>query len=318
MKYLLTATLLWLLWGCEREYSPQSGLMREFHSVPVVNSLLGSGETVDVSLAWSRPAESTKEYEAIADAQVELKQDGQIVFTGRSNLLGRVRTGVTARKGSVYDITVRIQGHPDVTASTTVPGSSSVTATGRLKGTEIHHSYGLVDVSALEAYPGVRALWVSLIAIYDNIEWMNRYSLYTNCPFVDQVNAARDGMDAELKESNMSFDQGFLRLPRSGFGQIIPFTFSSDVFPARVAYDENYQPLNTSYVVQLAVCVLTPSDEYDRYMRSAYKMGQTIGYGSPMQEGTESVYTNVSNGLGIFAGYHRSDFTMDVHNPFRP
>lgn len=52
--------------------------------------------------------------------------------------------------------------------------------------------------------------------------------------------------------------------------------------------------------------IITASDAYDRYMRSRYKHDLNTGESAQENPFIEqiTVYSNIDNGLGIFAGYN--------------
>ncbi|MFR4026610.1 MAG: hypothetical protein ACLTZY_14155 [Alistipes indistinctus] len=116
---------------------------------------------------------------------------------------------------------------------------------------------------------------------------------YTPSPFVDQVNGANDAYEADEKGSTIVSKDScaspartasrccrrasrFGVAPMSGPGSVIRFVS------------------------------LTPSSAYDRYMRSRYKQQLNSEWGAEENPFIEqiTVYSNISNGLGIFAGYN--------------
>jgi len=60
--------------------------------------------------------------------------------------------------------------------------------------------------------------------------------------------------------------------------------------------------------------ITSPSNEYDRYKRSALK--QDLIYGSLFSSDPVSVFSNIKNGTGIFAGYNTAVVAAPINNIF--
>lgn len=317
MKMLRILAFALLLAACEKDYTPDQALTRSFRRQPVVNALLCPDSVIHVALHWSKPTDSKQPFQVVETASIELKENGIPIFTGKI-VSGSVRIDYYPAAGKTYSIEINIDGEPTVSATTYVPFNSSLQASCRQNSYANSHQYGLVDITSLTVDTQIRALWLSMSYAYDSGKTKNPRELFTNCPFMDQVNAMRDGSDADLKESNMTFDYNFLRIPRAHFSSVIPFTFSGMIFLEEVIWDDYDQEPEYMYVTEISAYLLTPGDDYDRYMRSAYKMAQIMAFGSPVQEGTQMVYSNIENGLGIFAGYNMLRIAMPLDNPLKP
>lgn len=110
---------------------------------------------------------------------------------------------------------------------------------------------------------------------------------------MDQVNGANDAYEADEKGSTIVFEK-FLRIPCENSEQVLPLRFS-----VWGSTDEWTRFRHTFRVI-------TPSSAYDRYMRSRYKQQLNSEWGAEENPFIEqiTVYSNISNGLGIFAGYN--------------
>ena len=132
-----------------------------------------------------------------------------------------------------------------------------------------------------------KSVWIRGKRRYNG--WKDVFEYYTTSAFVDQINGSNDASEANDKGSTVNFEQ-FLRIPYENCEAVVPLRFS--VFGAE---DEKH-------IFQ----VITASDTYDRYMKSRYKQELNTEWGGEENPFVEqiTVYTNISNGLGIFAGYN--------------
>ena len=123
----------------------------------------------------------------------------------------------------------------------------------------------------------------------DNNGEKDIYAFYTTSVFVDQVNGANDAYESDEKGSTIDFEY-FLRVARENLSAAFPLRFS--VFGA-VENRHTFQ-------------IIAASDTYDRYMRSRYKHELNTGESAQENPFIEqiTVYSNIDNGIGIFAGYN--------------
>ena len=111
----------------------------------------------------------------------------------------------------------------------------------------------------------------------DNNGEKDIYAFYTTSVFVDQVNGANDAYESDEKGSTIDFEY-FLRVARENLSAAFPLRFQ----------------------------IIAASDTYDRYMRSRYKHELNTGESAQENPFIEqiTVYSNIDNGIGIFAGYN--------------
>ena len=103
------------------------------------------------------------------------------------------------------------------------------------------------------------------------------------------MNGANDAYESDEKGSTIDFEY-FLRVARENRSAASPLRFS--VFGA-VENRHTFQ-------------IIAASDTYDRYMRSRYKHALNTGESAQENAFIEqiTVYSNIDNGIGIFAGYN--------------
>lgn len=140
----------------------------------------------------------------------------------------------------------------------------------------------------LTAGVDAKAIWLRG-TVRDNNGEKDIYAFYTTSVFVDQVNGANDAYESDEKGSTIDFEY-FLRVARENLSAAFPLRFS--VFGA-VENRHTFQ-------------IIAASDTYDRYMRSRYKHELNTGESAQENPFIEqiTVYSNIDNGIGIFAGYN--------------
>ena len=129
--------------------------------------------------------------------------------------------------------------------------------------------------------------------------------------FCDQINALiGDDMDVSLRGSE-TYHNHFIRIPYKNIAHTLPLTFSIEAHidkftQTQVGEDEYGYPIWETEdipVTNVNLLIITPSDEYDKYHKTSYL--HIYGYSSdiPIFDEPTSVYSNIDNGIGIFAGY---------------
>ena len=220
--------------------------------------------------------------------------------------------------GKKYELRVHVPGYGKVKASTHVPlppRADAIYTGERWAGRyDLYHHFNITSISPQE--PG-RAVWITAYSQYDDGSILGPSSeLYCNNGFIDQINGVRDDMDAMARGSNIGYEK-FIRVPFKNIGRTGDISFSFDASekqslmpPYPLPDDWDCSQLEELPLKYLYVSVIAPSDDYDRYFRSLYKQ-ELYNYDPdmPLFDETVNVYSNVENGLGIFAGYSTSTYT---------
>lgn len=270
-----------LLSSCEVDYA-----FREKDVQPrvVANALIAPQEPFAVRLHWSRNYSAAQGFSPVADAEIRLYENAAEVVRCAADPGGITATTFQATAGRSYRLAITVPGYGELHAQTSVPEAPTATVSfAQQKGWYRHF-----DVTALAAGSDTKAVWIQGTA-EDNNGPREIYGYYTTSAFVDQVNGANDNYEAEEKGGTVEFEQ-FLRIPGENLRAVVPLRFS--VFGD--AEDRH------------TFRIISASADYDRYARSRYK--QELNTGESAQENPFieqiTVYSNVDNGLGIFAGYN--------------
>ena len=279
----------------------------------VVNALISPQDGFSIDICRSGVYnDEYPQFKAIGGAVVRLFEDGREVLSfttidpSDEDILYAAPSppeSYPGKAGCRYRVEVDIPDYGRVAAETCIPA----TPEAELNFSKNAGRYRHFELSKLETGAGTSAVWIRGFrknsyggGEYGGSEHTEKhYEYYTSSPFVDSVNGVNDAYEAGDKGAAVDYEQ-FLRIPADNFEKAVPLCFS--VYGNNVYAGENYEH---------TFCVFAASDEYDRYFRSLYKY--SINSGSLAEENPFieqiSVYTNVENGLGIFAGYNCLTFT---------
>lgn len=256
----------------------------------VVNALISPQEPFSLQLNWSKPYSAEGKFTPVAEAGFKLYENGASVAHGTSGKDGSATTSFVATAGRRYRLEVIVPDYGELSAETLVPEEPIVAIDFVWqKGWYRHFALKTLTISS-----GAKALWIrgthkerNSYTGKDRIEQIGSY--YTTSTFVDQVNGANDTHEADEKGSTVNFEH-FLRIPGENSQLVVPLHFSVYGAP---------EDLHTFQFI-------TASDSYDRYARSRYKQYLNSEWGAEGNPFIEqiTVYSNISNGLGIFAGYN--------------
>lgn len=307
MRRILFAAALSVLAACDVEYDFKGGTPEP---QVVVNAIISPQQDFSFGLCWSGVYNAENpEFEPVCEASVRLFEDGREVLAFKTaaksdgdDILAASGPENTfpfrGRAGSRYRLEIDVPDYGRVAAETEIPDAPSV---------ELHRlrdvgAYRHFEMSKLVTGRHTSAIWIRGFRVYEgyyNGHTERHGEYYTSSPFVDTVNGVNDAYDAEDKGSVIDFER-FLRISPENFADVVPLRFS--------AYGSNLYGYNES--LYHTICVYAASDSYDRYYRSLYKYETNTGWNAEENPFVEqiSVYSNIENGLGIFAGCNCVEF----------
>jgi hypothetical protein len=195
-------------------------------------------------------------------------------------------TTTTARSGRPYTIEVKFTGMKTVTATNTIPRPVRANAVVQPLGSALNidgvpmikHSFTIDDNGGRENYYGIEVLAVQ-----------GGHS--ERIPFF----SGNKSFSENLTVIDGQHSQGVLYQPENGV------YFSNGKFRGRnESFDFYVDELYTTAPYAIELRVLTLSKDFFEFATSYQKQKSNIG--NPFAEPTQ-VYSNIENGLGIFAGY---------------
>ncbi len=312
-RHIALLALMVVLFSCNVDYKMKHDGVE---SRAVVNALLSPQEDFTVKLFWSGvySGDSTR-FRPVANARIRLTEDGDKVLDLAASPDGTTPTAFRPTAGRRYRLEVDIPGYGRLSASTEVPEIPSVD----IRSPKKNERYSHFELSRIETDPNTTGLWITgtsknvwlhpialgrqatptdterdiIFGGDDDPEPEEIDSYHTASLFVDQVNAAGDVSDAQNKGALVSFSD-FLHITQENFILVLPLRFS--VYGFHSQYSEYRYTLTAT----------AASKAYDLYKRSLYKQQNNSGgmaTGNPFIEQV-TVYSNIDNGLGIFAGYN--------------
>ncbi len=311
--------------------------MPEFTPQVVLNSFICPDNSVAVDFYWSRSATDDK-YNGINppsgtatlfedDVQVESQT---INISDDENISSRATFDYLPTEGHSYSIVATIDNYGEVSAETYIPKSCTLTTEivkqEKIEDFNYMNTAGIqFSVSDILKGDNIRSVWfytygcmTSPVTGAVNTIPTNYNILFCDNPYIDNVNRVEE-VDLTGESIYLEYRTGdamyyyTLRLSQSDIAKCTSFKIASEYIYEYESYDNDTK---SDYLSHVRLVALSPSDDFDRYQKSAYQQAEGIYYFdmTPISFDEVRVYTNVKNGLGIFAGYSRRVVDMPVKN----
>lgn len=256
----------------------------------VVNCLLTYSNTQTLTLNYSR-ASKREPYEEVPQARVSLYENDVFVGTFEKKGYAVWEINHWPRPQRQYRIEIEIEGQPLISASTVFPQRPDIV---RLKSidTSGRRYFQKRDPNLFWAFAFGKPRDVRMKKVHIDPDYSICEDLSTNYPGTDSFN--RSHIDENRKNQQKKHFVYIRMLP-------------NDSFP-------------TFYLEKLYSCVVVfrgVSPEYDRYLKSTFeKMLVYESFNDPTKWLDESrVYSNIHNGIGIFAAYFDLMFNCNLSMP---
>ena len=307
----------------------------------VVESFINPDSVIKVSVAWNKPGNDTSAVKYIDGAHVQIEEDGVVIVSGTTDN-GTLLSNVYPAAGKSYHLSVMVEGEEEVTAETSIPPPADISFTTREKLADKYRyvtydgieyvvpptyelRYIATDVSDIVIPTEVSAVWIEAYASYDNgiIYGSETNELFSSSPYFDQVNSLGNNSDVLERESSIMYERGFIRIQRQALSLALPFTFTMEIFYRWSHFD--YVEIDgvgewiteSGLAEQFLLYLTSPSDEYDKYRRSAVKQELAQNIILFFTNDPVNVFSNIHNGVGIFAGYNTKVVAVPIDNPLQ-
>lgn len=302
----------------------------------VLNSFICPDESVDIHFSWSRSATDNEDSEVAIYGEVTLFENDIEVGSEQienGDKGSSVNFDFLPKQGCTYRVVATIDSYGEVSAETYIPMSSKVSAEvvkqEKLYNQSIMQTAGIqFKVSDIQLRDDMRSLWFYTLGRMkstetqeESIQSTNYRILFCDNPYIDDVNRAMEAdLTGEIPYLNYRTGDPMyysdLRLPQDDIEKCSSFKIASEyVYENResINYDDY---VIVDYMTHVRLVTISPSDEFDRYQKSAYQQSEGTYYFdiTPLSFDEVRVYTNVKNGLGIFAGYSQTIIDMSVKN----
>ncbi len=279
-------------------FSCKKVIQNEFPDIvqtPVVNSIIKADSTISVNVSLSGKLDETK-LEFVDNAVVTIFIDGYFAETLTYDTKGMYRSSIIAEPGKKYSCKVEVPGYEVLNCSTNIPAPMEISSVE-------HKNIAYVDAEG--------TLCPSLTITFDNNPDTTLYFEVLIKLFEgDYPNEISDIREAWLVgiEDPVLLNEGL------ELGVFSNEMISGDEYTMTINYFTGGASWNMTHLYPLIVELRTVSYEYYNYIKSLYLFQQGIennnlsGTTAPLP-----VYSNVTEGIGIFAGY--SSFSTDTVFP---
>ncbi len=299
--------LILLCLGCETvvEVSPP-----EYDSEPVVTSFFSPDSTWSVTMHRSLGAtvkrDVTREY--ISDASVRIMEGSNMVdilnYQGNGRYVSG--TGESPSYGILYTLKVDFPGKPSIQANSAAPSPVVISdysieyrppESGIFPGSRYHLRIVFSDTPGMNFYRiGVyRRVWnpyrtdeIVPDSIY-RIIWIDDFPPGWSCGYFDDVDPIEPGGASGLCQEFVVTDRLFDGKDYSWSGTTLDMS------------DENGRK-------ELRLIISSLSEDYYRYLQS---LERNVLH-DPLTQEPFPVYSNVSGGLGVFAGYTNTTLILPL------
>lgn len=275
----------------------------------IVNGLLNPSEHIQIRLYRLQNEGCT----GLKDARVILKEEEDVLYDGicYDSLFSMT---YFPKANAAYAIEVSCDGLETVKAQTRVPAPIRCNVRfitfGESGGYFRYDSEDKVELNSFEIPPaGDVCLWITAYRVLRDNEEEQYNELYTKNALVDKANSVV-GMGVRNEAVGSIYHNGFIRVKNKN----LPF-LDELVFTPAYAYVLDKMPLSSSPQTKIKIKLITASPEYDRFGKSLYEQKSMIVYDedpSSVFFQPRTVYSNIENGTGIFAGINDADVLFDI------
>ncbi len=281
----------------------------DFTPKVILNSVINPDSLIVGAVLWSKDNynDTKSSFEKVDVFHAKIYEDSTLVYDGKGEN-GEFRTNVYPQQGSDYRVVLSVPNYGDVSASTTVPTITTYKSIyrGEKPGTGAYYGYKHFTIDSVVTSLKSRAIWVKSETRYSNGPFINTKKFFMDNPFTDQINVEKDEPFDIDERGTEIYQNHFIRIPYSNIELALPLKFAvqkhGDEWGRLPGEDDWGYP--NGEVVAFPPCVnllvITPSDDYDKYYKTAYR--NSTGNGGIFNEAVK-VYSNINNGIGIFAGY---------------
>jgi hypothetical protein len=315
-KWIATSVFLLLLTSCVSDYT--GDIPNPNNPQVVVNGLLSPDKPISIELRWSKVENEDSHFDLVRNAVIQIWEDGKLIIEETSER-GNLNSDILPKYGSKYDLKVSVPNYGEVTASTSMPAAPP---SGKIEFRETKHDatenfyYQHIKLSSMSLDPSLRALWLIAKIQY---EYENNFSspacYYPDTYEIDQVNVYVNSLNSAYTGSSVECE-GFIRIPNDivRTKDYLNLSFMADAWTMGLiptSPNGNRDGVGPCYISTMAIDFIAPSDEYDMYCRSVYKQYYfRYDPDTPFLNENVVVQGNITNGLGVFAGYvvHRAVF----------
>lgn len=282
--YLLILSLM--MTSCEEDFILQRN---SFKPSVVVNALFTAGSPFSINLTYSRDIlDSRTKIQPIENAFVTIIERG----TGREIVLKHISEGnyffeyYQCKTDKIYDLIVDVPGYEKITATSNSPRKADVvnviTEIVSIEGVPVQKINFEIQNNSSNFY-----IWNFFRANKDNP--LDNTTYRTPDKLINSINNFRD-LASQIKVNSNIKD--YVVSPSSGL-------YANSFYMTNVEDDGESSPIKES---KQYLRVMTVSNELYSYYKSVEKYLDDQKHNASFSQ-IPQIYSNISGGLGVFAGY---------------
>jgi hypothetical protein len=249
-------------------------------------------------------------YKGLQGAKVILKEDQTILYDGICSD-SIVALDQHPKVNANYSIEVSYDNLMTAKASTHVPPPINCTYRMDAIYDEVYKydvSY-VVTVTPLKTPPVPEAaLWITAYRFFEDGQEIQYNELYANNVLIDKRNSVA-GAETRNNIVGSIYYNGFLRIKNKN----LPLADEIKFTPNFVYIENHTDPEADQTGIKLVV--ITAGPEYDQFQKTLYDQKSMIVYDDDFSSvfyQPKTVYTNIENGLGLFAAINESSQLIDL------
>lgn len=281
LSFILFLLSLNLTLSCTSEFK---GEFPREAPMPVINAIITADSTISVTLSWTRRPNSMEAFVPITGAEILLWENNTLLDLPQETEEGVYLFNHSAKAGCIYRIEVSKSGMKTVSATTIVPENmeASVILEENPLGEWDKNHFKLTLGGPTDS---MRGLWIVTTLNNNNGTSVEQASgLFCNSVLPDVFNRT---YDSSVPDGYVYEYEFFIRIDAQSLN-----TTSQVLF---------FKPWTMSS--QIDVFIITASEDYDKYFKTAWEQKSwDPEVDLPFSYQPIFIYSNITNGYGIFAG----------------
>ena len=308
--FLCTIIVLAGFTACVVDYNLSDSFINEPDYI-VINSLLSPTQPVKIDFYQTMKTDSGYTCIPLTGVRVLLKENDQILYDAvcEDSVL---ELPYYPKTGQNYSLEAFAPGKGSVSANTSIPVPATCDSAYIYDGDPydwmddyLHFSSFQIDMQ------GQASLWITFYYIYDEGIKVQFDEIYTSHPLIDKFNRLTGPMGVLNPYIGSLYHEVFLRIKNTN----LPL-FDHLYCEPFLTHPVNIESLDwDASPVQFQFKLIMASKEYDRYCKSLYQQKSMVAYDDEISfifYQPRQVYSNITGGLGIFAGMSETDYFFDI------
>ncbi|MDR3140875.1 MAG: DUF4249 domain-containing protein [Tannerellaceae bacterium] len=276
----------------------------------IVNSLLQPSEPISVKLHKLERTGGKYTYKGLRGAKVIVKEDQAILCDAVCND-SVVTLDYHPKADATYSIEVSYDNLKTARASTHVPPPITFACGLEAVCDDVYKydtSY-VITVKPLKIPPAPQiALWITAYRFFEGGQEIQYNELYANNALIDKRNSVA-GMAAKNNVTGSIYYNGFLRVKNKNLPLADEIKFTPHfVYVKNITDPEANQ-------TSIKITLITAGPEYDQFQKTLYDQKTMIVYEDDISSvfyQPKTVYSNIENGLGLFAAINEASQLIDL------